>query len=55
MQEALKVVAKWAEKVCMSISPQKTAIVPFTNRRMTEGLGPPKLYGKELTMLDKVK
>jgi hypothetical protein len=46
MQEALNVVVKWA---C------KTAIVPFANRRKTEGLGPLILHGKELKMLDEVK
>jgi hypothetical protein len=55
MQEALNVVAKWAAKEGLSISPQKTAMVPFNNRRKTEGLGPLKLNGKELAMLDKVK
>jgi len=54
MQEALNVVVKWAVKECLNISPHKTAIVPFTNRRNTEGLGPLTLYGKKLTMLDKV-
>jgi hypothetical protein len=39
----------------LNISPYKTAIVPFTNRRKTEGLGPLTLHGKELQMLDEVK
>jgi hypothetical protein len=51
MQEALNVVVKWAVKEGLSISPLKTVTLPFTNRRNTEGLGPLKLYGKELTML----
>jgi len=55
MQEALNVVVKWAVKEGLNISPHKTAIVPFTNRRNTEGLAPLTLYGKELTMLDGVK
>jgi hypothetical protein len=55
MHEALNVVTKWAVKEGLSINPQKTAIVPFTNRRKMKGLGPLKLYGKELTVLDKVK
>jgi len=49
------VVVKWAVKQGLNISPHKTAIAPFTNRRNTEGLGPLALYGKELTMLDGVK
>jgi len=54
-QEALNVVVKWAVKEGLNISLHKTAIVPFTNRRNTEGLGPLTLCGKELTMLDDVK
>jgi hypothetical protein len=48
-------VAKWAVKEGLNISPHKTAIVPFTNKRKLEGLGPLKLHGKELKMLDEVK
>ena len=55
MQNALNVVAKWAVKEGLYISPHKTAMVPFTNRRKTEGLGPLKLHGKNLKMLDEVK
>jgi hypothetical protein len=36
MQKALNVVVKWAAKEGMNISPHKTAIVPFTNRRILE-------------------
>jgi hypothetical protein len=39
----------------LNISPHKTAIVPFTNRRKIEGLGPIKLHGKEFQMWDEVK
>jgi len=55
MQEALNMVFKWAVKEGLNISPHKTAIVPFTNRRKTEGLGPLTLHGKELKMLNEVK
>jgi len=55
MQEALNMVVKWAVKEGLNISPHKTAIVPFTNRRNTEGLRPFTLYVKELTMLSEVK
>ena len=55
MEQALKVVVKWATKEGLNISPQKTAIVPFTKRKKTEGLGPLVLHGKELIMLDEVK
>jgi hypothetical protein len=49
------VVTKWAVKEGLNISPHKTAMVPFTNRRKTEDLGPLKLHGKDLKMLDEVK
>jgi hypothetical protein len=55
MQNALNVVAKWAVEEGLNISPHKTAMVPFTNRRKIEGLGPLKLHGKDLKMLDEVK
>ena len=44
-------VVKWAVSESLNISPQKTAIVPFTNRRKVEDLGPLILHGKELKML----
>jgi hypothetical protein len=37
MQEALNMVVKWAVKEGLNISPHKTAVVPFTNRRRIEG------------------
>jgi hypothetical protein len=55
MQGALNVVVKWALKEGLNISPHKTAIVPFTNRRKIEDLRPLTLHGKELTMLGEVK
>jgi hypothetical protein len=51
MQKALNVVAKWAAKEGLNISPHKTAIVPFTNRRKLEGLGPLIPHGKELNVI----
>jgi hypothetical protein len=55
MQNALNVVAKWAVKEGLNISPHKTAMIPFTNRRKIEGLGPLNFHGKYLKMLDDVK
>jgi hypothetical protein len=55
MQEALNVAFKWAANEVLNISAHKTAIVPFSNRRKTEGLGPLQLHGKELKMLDEIK
>ena len=55
MHNALNVVAKWAVKEGLNISPHKTSMVPFTSRRKIEGLGHLKLHGKDLKMLDEVK
>jgi hypothetical protein len=55
MQEALNVVAKWAANEGLNIRPHKTTLVPFTNRRKIEGLGPILLHGKEIEMLGEVK
>jgi hypothetical protein len=49
------VVVKWAVKEGVNISPHKTNIVPFTNRRQIEDIGSLTLHGKELTMLGEVK
>jgi hypothetical protein len=55
MQEALNMVATWAANEGLKISPNKTAIVPFTNRWKIEGLGPLLLDGKVLKMREEVK
>jgi hypothetical protein len=54
MQGALNVVVKWAVKEGLNISRHKTVIVPFTNRRKLEDLGPVTLHGKELKVLGEV-
>jgi ribonuclease HI len=48
-------VVNWATKEGLSISPQKTVVVPFTNKRKIEGLGPLTLLGRQLQLLDGVK
>jgi hypothetical protein len=50
MRSAVNVVVKWAVRGYKNY-PHKAAIVPFTNRRNVEGLGPLILDGKELKML----
>jgi hypothetical protein len=55
MQVALNKVDKWTVKEGLNVSPHKTAIVLFTNRRKIEGLGPLMLHGSELQMLEEVK
>jgi hypothetical protein len=55
MQAALNEVVKWTTKEGLSISPQKTVVIPLTNRRNIEGLGPLTFHGRQLQLLDWVK
>jgi hypothetical protein len=55
MQAALNVVDNWTTNEGLSISPHKTLVVPFTNRRKLEGLRPLTLSGMQLQMLQEVK
>jgi hypothetical protein len=55
MQAALNEVVKWTTKDGLSISPQKTVVVPLTNKRNIEGLGPLILLGKQLQLMGGVK
>jgi hypothetical protein len=55
VQAALNEVVNWATKEGLSISPKKTVVVPFTNKRKIEGLGPLTLLGRQLQLLDGVK
>jgi hypothetical protein len=55
MQAALNEVVNWATKEGLSVSSQKTVVVPFTNKRKIEGLGPLTLLGRQLQRLDGVK
>jgi hypothetical protein len=55
MQSALDVVVNWVVKEGLNISPHKTTILSFTNRRKVGDLRPITLLGKELTMLGEVK
>jgi hypothetical protein len=55
MQPALNEVVKWTTEDRLSISHQKTVVIPFTNKRNIEGLGPLTLLGRQLQLLDGVK
>jgi hypothetical protein len=48
-------VDKWTVKEGLNISPNKTAIVPFTNKTKIEVLGHLILHGKVHQMLEEVK
>jgi hypothetical protein len=54
MQAALNVVVKSTTKEGLRISPQKTVVIPFTNKRNIDGLGPLTLLGRQLQLLDGV-
>jgi hypothetical protein len=55
MQAALNEMVKWTTKKGLNISPQKTVVVPFTNKRNIEVLGPLTLLGRQLQLLGGVK
>jgi hypothetical protein len=55
MQSALDVVVNWVVKEGLNISPHKTTIVSFTNRRKVRDSRPLTHLGKELKMLGEVK
>jgi hypothetical protein len=55
MQAALNEVVKWTTKEGLRISPQKMVVIPFTNKRNIEGLGPLILLGRQLQLLGGVK
>jgi hypothetical protein len=55
MQGTLDLVVKWAVEEGLNISPHKTIVFPFTNRRKVEDIGPLTLHGKDLKMLGEVK
>jgi hypothetical protein len=55
MKFDLSMIADRAVKEGLNISPHKTAIGPFNNRRKIEGLIRLKLHGKELKILEEVK
>jgi hypothetical protein len=50
MKATLNEVVKWTTKEI-----QKTVVVPFTNKRNTDGLGPLTLLGKHLQLMGEVK
>jgi RNase P protein component len=54
MQAALNEVVKCTTKEGLSISPQMTVVIPFTNKRNIEGLGPLILLGKQFQLMDGV-
>lgn len=55
MQEALDIVTQWAENEGLKVSPEKTAIIPFTRRRNLDGLGPLRISNQEIPLQGETK
>ncbi len=52
---ALGRVSLWCEQVGLTVNPRKSTVVPFTNRRKLEGLGPVIMQGEHLELSNQVK
>jgi Reverse transcriptase (RNA-dependent DNA polymerase) len=50
MQSALLIVQEWCEQVGLSVNPNKTTAILFTNKRNLNGYKTPIIFGKELEL-----
>ena len=55
MQRIFRLVEEWCEESGLSVNPEKTGLILFTNKRRILTLNTPKLFGTRLTMTNKVK
>jgi ribonuclease HI len=55
MQSALLIVQEWCEQVGLSVNPNKTTAILFTNKRNLNGYKTPIIFGKELELQNQVK
>lgn len=55
MKSALKIVEKWCTENGLSVNPQQTKLVLFTNKRKINKLNLPKLNNIQLSLSDHVK
>ncbi|XP_048478231.1 uncharacterized protein LOC125488794 [Plutella xylostella] len=55
MQTALKMVERWCREYQLSVNASKTIIVPFTRRRILDGLRPPVLFGETVNFSKEAK
>lgn len=55
MNSALRIVEKWCSDNGLSVNPQKTKLVLFTNKRKINKLNLPKLNGTKLVLAEQVK
>jgi Reverse transcriptase (RNA-dependent DNA polymerase) len=55
MQRALNLVQKWCEEVGLSVNPNKTTVVLFTQNRNLDGYKKPTLFGREIELQNQVK
>lgn len=55
MQNALSVVERWCHHVGLSVNPNKTSIVLFSEKRNLSGIRPLRLFGSEINVSSQVK
>ena len=55
LQSALNLVQNWCTKVGLKVNPNKTVIVPFTNRRKLQGLTEPDFFGTRINFSNECK
>ncbi|XP_062550051.1 uncharacterized protein LOC134214743 [Armigeres subalbatus] len=55
MQNALQIVESWCRQYGLSVNPNKTSIVLFTEKRNRNGIRPLHLFGSEINVTDQVK
>ena len=55
MQLTLNTVSEWCNGCGLSVNPDKTSVILFTNKRKISGIKPLLFYGKRLEMVTQVK
>jgi hypothetical protein len=55
LQTALGLVEQWCDRTGFSINPSKTAVIPFTKKRVLKGLKELTLFGKTIQLPTEVK
>ncbi|XP_048484155.1 uncharacterized protein LOC105391530 [Plutella xylostella] len=55
MQRALRMVERWCREYELSVNASKTIIVPFTRRRILDGLRPPDFFGETVNFSKEAK
>lgn len=55
MQQALREIEEWCSEIGLSVNPNKTTLVLFTNKRRITGVRPLCFFGSEVCVTDQVK